>query len=344
MRPSLVRVPSLVGLALLAAASPARAQRRGDYVECFRDGRRVSCDDVRDDRDRDRERERALERARVARDQALERSRVERERALERARVQRERDADVRRRELERQLDRQRDLQRERSDALRRDAERRRVETLERQRALDRAIRARRRWYDDSRTTVGLGGGADIRRFADVNRYFGNASVDFRSRSGIGLRPEVVYAWSDRQTLALPLYVSTCPTCSAVPPIATTTQPLQLRTRSQMLGVDVNGTYTFLRGSMVRPYMLAGVGVLSTRETRPTVASSVPLPTFPTYSQVTYATTSTDHVDLGLNAGSGLEFGRGPLRLYVEFRYLLNDTPSTQGFSGALPITAGLRF
>jgi hypothetical protein len=298
----------------------------------------VSCESTREERDR------ALDRAREARARADEIARESRLRAEERARDARLR-ADESRRRL---VERQREQQRERADMLRRDAERRREIDRERERVrdreLDRALRQRRRWYDESRTTLGIGGGADIRRFSDVNRYFANAHVDFRSRSGIGVRPEVVYGWSDRQRVSLPVYVSTCPTCSFVPPVVSGTAPLEIRTRSQLLGVNLNGTYTFLRGAMVRPYVLGGVGVLSTRETRPIVTSSVPLASTPTFQQVSYSTTSDDRVNLGLNAGSGLEFGRGPVRLYVEFRYFLNDQPSTQGFSGALPITAGLRF
>lgn len=323
MRPSVVRLTSLLALAVVGA-TPVLAQSRGDYIECYRDGRRVSCDDARRDRALDRARE-ARERANDARERALERAREVREQAQERARIARERAADDRRRSLERQRDFKRQWDR--------DAERRRE--IER--------RERRRWRDDSRTTFGLGGGADIRRFADVNRYFANAHVDFHSRSGLGVRPEVVYAWTDQQTLNVPAYLSTCSTCT-VPPVVSSAGFLQFRARSQMLGVGLNGTYSFLRGSIVRPYLLAGVSVLSTRETRPVVTSAVPLATSPTFQQATYNLRSDDHVDIGLNAGAGLELGRGPVRAFAEFRYLLNDTPSPLGFSGALPISVGLRF
>jgi hypothetical protein len=322
MRLSLARLAVVAGLAL-AAATPALAQRREEYVECYRDGRRVTCESTR--AERDRERERALERAREVREQAQERAREARQRVEESRR---------------RTIERQRDLQRQREDERRRSIERQR-EVIREQR---RPYPVRRSYRDETRTTIGFGGGADIRRFADVNRYFGNVGVDFRTRSGIGIRPEVVYGWTDRQRQFLPAFISTCPQCSSIPPIVTNTAPVEFRSRSQMLGVNFNATYTFLRGSAIRPYMLGGVGVISTRENRPEIVTSIPLGTSPTFSQVTYRPSPSDRIDLGLNAGSGLEFGRGPVRLYVEFRYFLNDTATPLGFSGALPITAGLRF
>ena len=50
------------------------------------------------------------------------------------------------------------------------------------------------------------------------------------------------------------------------------------------------------------------------------------------------------NVDLGLNAGAGLEFKIGPARLFTEFRYFLADPGNGAGYSGMLPITGGIRF
>jgi hypothetical protein len=361
MRRSLLPLALLSGALAASFATAAHAQTtrieirrdsRGD-PECYRNGRRIDCDELRDDRDRvDRERrqreerlrderddredrsreraaearERALERSRELREQALERSRVERERAQERAETARRVAAETRRQQLEWAERLRRDLARERE----RDRDR------DRERARERARELQRRRSLDLRPSVSLGGGADIRRFDDVNRYVVNGGVEFRTRFGLGVRPEVLYGWSDRQTEQLPLVI--CATCSALPPTVT------LRSRSQMLGVNLNATYTMLRSSPVRPYLLGGVGVLSTREVTPVVATTQVVGGSPAAQQVTYTTSSRDRVDLGLNAGAGMEFGRGPVRLFTEFRYFLNDTPSARGFSGMLPITAGLRF
>jgi opacity protein-like surface antigen len=183
-----------------------------------------------------------------------------------------------------------------------------------------------------------------VRRFDDVNRYVANAGVDFHSRFGIGVRPEVLFGWSDRQQAALPTIV--CPACSTgqgatfaqVPP------PPTVLSRSQLLGVNLNATYTMLRGSFARPYLIGGVGLLTTREPSAVVASAVPLASAPQVTQLTYRVQSTDHTEFGLNAGAGLEFGHGPVRVFTEFRYFLSDSPTPRGFSGMLPITAGLRF
>lgn len=261
--------PALALLAAAIAVQPAHAQRRDDYVECYRDGRRVSCDDSRGDRDRERAREVARARAAQARERA--RREAERVRALAIARS------------------------RSRS-----------VVVLDDDRWRDRILVAppRRRLYDDGHPRVSLGAGADIRRFDDVNRYLATAGVDFHTRFGLGLRPEVMFAWSDRQRLTAP------------------TAALDSASRSKMLGVTMNATYSLMRRAFVRPYLLGGIGVLSTRD----------------------AASANDRVDIGLNTGAGLEFGHGPVRLYTEFRYFLNDTPSARGFSGMLPLTAGLRF
>ena len=84
--------------------------------------------------------------------------------------------------------------------------------------------------------------------------------------------------------------------------------------------------------------------MLSTREATPIVDTQTPVGGTPGGTIVTYRLDTRDRVHLGLNAGGGLEYGRGPVRLYTEFRYFLNDAPTPRGFSGMLPITAGLRF
>jgi opacity protein-like surface antigen len=326
MRRSLLTTLAVGALWAAPALSTAGAQSstrieiqtdRDGNMRCYRNGRRIDCDDIRADRDR------ALERAREARE-ARERAAEVRERARERADEARRRAEETRRWELDRLRE-----QRERVDR-------------EREYARVRVVQAPRRFYDDLRPRVTVGGGADIRRFDDVNRYVVAAGVDFHSSFGIGVRPEVVYAWSDRQREQLPAVV--CAACTANQLGTVNTTAVELRSRSQMLGVNLNATYSFLRRSMVRPYVLGGIGVLSTREAFPIVASTVPLVGNPQITTITYRTETRDHVDVGLNTGAGMEFGRGPVRLFTEFRYFLTDTPTTRGFSGMLPITAGLRF
>jgi hypothetical protein len=104
-----------------------------------------------------------------------------------------------------------------------------------------------------------------------------------------------------------------------------------------MLGVALSGTYTFLRGSPIRPYALSGIGVFSTRETVPPglVGGGAVDPA---------ATVRRTNTNLGLTAGAGLEFALGPVRLYSELRYLLHDDDVVRRFSGMLPLTLGLRF
>jgi hypothetical protein len=258
------------------------------------------------------------------------------QRSRERAEEARRRTDEARRRveDQRRRVEEQRLRDRERAEERMREVRR----SLEATRA--RAVAAQRRAWDDYRPRVSLGGGADIRRFDDVNRYLATAAVDFRSRSGLGLRPEVLFAWSDRQRELLPSVV--CPACApniGLPDLG----PVELRSRSKMLGVALSGTYGFLRGSPIRPYVLGGVGVLSTREVTPIVSTQQALPGTPGGAIVTYRLDTRDRVNLGLNAGGGLEFGRGPVRVFTEFRYFLNDVATPRGFSGMLPITAGLR-
>jgi hypothetical protein len=276
-----------------------RQDGRGN-IECYRNGRRVDCESIRSERDR------ALESSRAARERAADARRY--------ADDARRRADEIRQRELDRVQE------------IRRDAE------------LSRLRAARQRRSYDYRPRVSLGGGADMRRFNDVNRYLASAGVDFHGSDGLGMRPEVVYGWTDRQSE--PLQTIVCPACTTLP----TQAPAELRSRSRLLGVNLNATYTMLRGSFARPYLLGGVGVLTTREVVPVVSGVQPLNGNPQISQVTYRSESHDHADLGLNAGAGLEFGRGPVRLFTEFRYFLTDTPTARGFSGMLPIAAGVRF
>lgn len=343
-RPSLSLLVAAGALCAVSLSTAAHAQRgsnieirtRGDgSVECRRDGRRVDCESLRAERERaERERERALERSREARDRALELQRRERERAQERSRLERERVIQQQRAEAARRQADARRRQNDWAETLRRDLAR----DLERDRLRTQLRRAR----DDTRPRVSLGGGADIRRFDAVNRYVANLGVDFRSRSGLGMRPEVVFGWTDRQREQLPTIV--CPSCVSFPGSLALNQTVELRSRSKMLGVNLDATYMMLRGSSVRPYLLGGVGVLSTREVVPVVATAAPLSSIQGAQAITYRTESHNRVNLGLNAGAGMEFGRGPVRVFTEFRYFLHDAPSARGFSGMLPITAGIRF
>ncbi|MGZ8490805.1 MAG: hypothetical protein ACXWZS_01230 [Gemmatirosa sp.] len=264
------------------------------------------------DRDRRREDEARARRERIAR---------ERE-----AREDREYQARLRQREAARRAEAQRQrLARERADRERRTRE---------------ALAARRRsdWRDSYRPRVSLGGGFDMRSFGgDDNRYLVQGGVDFRARSGLGIRPEVIFAWADRGETITTL---ACPQCTSTIPLqqATTTG------RSRMLGVAVSGTYTLARSSPVRPYVMSGLGVFSTRT--PILAVSAPIvvgqPTTPPVA-AQLAVQWRNDIDVGLTAGAGLEFDIGPARLFTEFRYLLTDQQRARGFGGMLPLSVGLR-
>ena len=207
-----------------------------------------------------------------------------------------------------------------------------------RERAARSAAERRRRddWGDSYRPRITLGGGIDVRDFGgEGDRYVLQGGVDFRSRSGFGVRPEVLFAWSESASAS---ELFSCPTCSSVLP-PSLAQVSSTRGRSRMIGIAVNGTYTLARSSPVRPYLLSGIGVFSTRAPQPTVISFAPGGTTNTQADVRFR----NDVDVGLTAGAGLEFDAGPVRLFTEFRYLLTDQQRPRGFSGMLPLTAGLR-
>lgn len=247
-------------------------------------------------------------------------------RARERARIERERveyEREIRARETRERLERERRDRDRREQQLRLDRERRARELYARQLAERRRVSD---WRSDSdRPRVSAGGGIDVRRFdGDADRYVVHGGVDFRTRSGLGMRPEVFYAWSDRgigrQTLT---------DANGIP--VGVTGPFG---RSRALGVTLNATYTFLRNAPVRPYVVGGVGLISTRER---VLDG-------TTTATQLGTRTVHELDVGLNSGAGLEFALGPVRLFSELRYLLTDSPTARGFSGMLPITAGIRF
>jgi hypothetical protein len=106
-----------------------------------------------------------------------------------------------------------------------------------------------------------------------------------------------------------------------------------------MVGIAVNGTYTLARSSPVRPYLLSGLGVFSTRTPQAAALTLVPGGSTNSQADVRFR----NDVDVGLTAGAGLEFDAGPVRLFTEFRYLLTDQQRARGFSGMLPLTAGLK-
>jgi hypothetical protein len=273
-----------------------------------------------------RERDRAQERAREVRERALQEARERQRETL--ARAAREREARLRE-TRERGYDRAYTAER-----ARREAEERRVlelrRTLERERSA-RQRDLRRRYRDELRPRVSLSGGLDIREFDGADdRYVVQGGVDFRTRGGLGMRPEVTYAWSDPGPGA---QIVTGPGGTPIGSVSTG--------RSRALGVMLNATYTFFRGSVVRPYLLGGPGVLSTRIAPVQATGIVVQPGTP----ATQITTSARHdLDVGLNAGAGIEVGIGPVRLFSETRYFLTDSPPVRGFSGMVPITAGIRF
>jgi hypothetical protein len=110
--------------------------------------------------------------------------------------------------------------------------------------------------------------------------------------------------------------------------------------------VALNATYRFGSGNLVRPYLLSGIGVFSTRtSTNSTLLPGV-VEDFPGEDGFLdeLLRPNRSSVDVGLNAGAGLEFKIGPARLYTEYRYFLADPGNATGYSGMLPITAGIRF
>lgn len=235
------------------------------------------------------------------------------------AEAQRARDRHEREREeRQREQREQREEREERERRERRERESWRVRVM-------RVERAGRELGDDrwERPRASLGAGLDFRRFGTEGRYLAHGGVDFQSRTGLGLRPEVLFGWS-----AQPEAPST-----TGGPAAT------VYGRSRMLGIALSGTYTFARRSPVRPYVLSGVGMFSTR--LPRVDAPIPGQTRATIPARTV-------LDAGLTAGAGLELSLGPVRLFTELRYLLLDggagTAGSPGFAGMLPLTAGIRF
>jgi opacity protein-like surface antigen len=257
-------------------------------------------------------------------------ARARRERLI-REREEREHEARLRQREHAREQAR---------EQARRVAEQRaRVarERADRERRAREALAARRRsdWRDSDRPRVTVGGGFDVRSFGgDDNRYLVQGGVDFRSRTGLGVRPEVLFAWGERGA-ALPTFA--CPQCTSVAQLTTTG-------RTRMLGVAVSGTYTLARSSPVRPYLLSGLGVFSTR-TPSLIVTTDPMLIQPGLPPATFQQQVQwrNDIDVGLTAGAGLEFDIGPARLFTEFRYLLTDQPRPRGFGGMMPLTVGLR-
>jgi hypothetical protein len=175
----------------------------------------------------------------------------------------------------------------------------------------------------------------------DDPRYVLQAGVDFGGRkSGLGVRPEVLYTWRNQDNAAGFGGPCNSPLCDLLPGLVSS------RVNSRTFGVALNATYRFGSGNLVRPYVLSGIGVFSTRTSSATNfgpifgGDSIDLGDFDDLLGGRNRTS----VDLGLNAGAGLEFKIGPARLFTEFRYFLADPGNGAGYSGMLPITGGIRF
>lgn len=252
-------------------------------------------------------------------------------------------------RERRRRMEREEEARDQQRAAIRRQVEvrerllheRAQRERIARQRVEhERAMRRRDGgWRDGDRPRITVGGGLDVRQFGGSDdRYVVHGGVDFRTRSGLGVRPEVLFAWGDA-----PAQSVGCPIdrlCVDRPPVGLV--PTTTGGRSRMLGVAVNGTYTFARSSPVRPYVLSGLGVFSTRS--PEIGGIVvQLPGLSAQPAAQVSRRFRNDVDIGLTTGAGLEFDLGPISLFTEFRYLLTDQPRPAGFSGMLPLTVGLR-
>jgi hypothetical protein len=198
------------------------------------------------------------------------------------------------------------------------------------------------------RPRIGIAAGADVHgATGSTNVWLVQASAQWRLRSsGLGLRAELSYLERGREhqsVLAIPLGPSPCsqPAIDCFP-------QLDLGVKVRGIGAMVSGTFEFMRGASVRPYVVSGVGVLATR-TRTDVEGGFPACPACDFaarplSLIGVIETSQSATSMILNGGAGILFDIGRAQLFTELRYQLADQPTIRGLSGIAPLTLGIRF
>jgi hypothetical protein len=197
------------------------------------------------------------------------------------------------------------------------------------------------------RPLIGIAAGADLHgATGSPNVWLVQASAQWRQRaSGLGLRAELSYLERGREhrsVLAIPLEPSPCskPAVECFP-------ELDLGVKVRGIGATVSGTFEFMRGASIRPYVVSGVGVLATR-TRTGVEGGFPpcevcnlVAPPPPLSPFRSSQSTTSMI---LNGGAGIVFDVGRAQLFTELRYQLADEATIRGLSGIAPLTLGIRF
>jgi len=196
-----------------------------------------------------------------------------------------------------------------------------------------------------TRPLVGIAAGADIQSAGGPPTvWLAQGSVQWRERaSGLGVRAELSYIERGREENRFYPVLPTLPCASpGCPPSLSLSE--QVRGVSAML----SGAYEFLHRAPVRPYVISGIGVLTTR----TRVESRSLPTPCLACRAPYADIALPGVDassysstaLVLNGGAGVVVDVARVQLFTELRYQLADQPSIRGLSGIAPLTLGIRF
>jgi hypothetical protein len=110
--------------------------------------------------------------------------------------------------------------------------------------------------------------------------------------------------------------------------------------RFEMLGLSLDGRYTFFARSAVRPYLLSGFGLYRTVNTVTANYTCAEFSCTPTPDQRSTFTTSS--IGLGLHSGIGLAVPIRRSELSLEFRFQQLSSGLRQGYT--LPIVLGIRF
>jgi hypothetical protein len=115
--------------------------------------------------------------------------------------------------------------------------------------------------------------------------------------------------------------------------------PCRYAERHDMLGLSLDGRYTFLSRSPVRPYLLSGFGLY--RSTSSVIANySCDLTTC--VGRPERATFSNSSLGLGLHAGFGVAVPIRRTELSLEFRF--QQLTSGIRYGHTVPILVGIRF
>lgn len=191
------------------------------------------------------------------------------------------------------------------------------------------------------RPLIGIAAGADLHgATGSPNVWLVQASAQWRQRtSGLGFRAELSYLERGRERetllLALPCPFPGCP-------------PLEVMSRIRGVSAMLSGTFELLRSAPVRPYVLSGVGVLTTRTSIDVNGGIPPCPECAFAARPArpsgLVTPSQSTTSVILNGGAGILFDVGRAQLFTELRYQLADEPTIRGLSGIAPLTLGIRF